>query len=47
MIFTERSDIENSFSNFYKKLWSDSSDLNPDSFFSMLPDDYPVLCEED
>lgn len=47
MIFTEYSDIVNCFTEFYHKLWSSSSNLNQDSFFNMMPDDYLVLCEED
>lgn len=46
MILTNHSDLENCFTSFYKKLWSSSSDLNYDSWFSMLPDDYPILGEE-
>lgn len=45
--FTEHSDIVNCFSDFYHKLWSTSSNLNQDSLFNMIPDDYPILSEED
>lgn len=45
--FIDQAGIENSFSNFFKNLWSSSSSHNLDFFLHAIPDDLPTLTDLD
>lgn len=46
-ILIDLNDIQNCFIDFYKNLWSSSSDFNLESLSNALSNDYPVLCDVD